>query len=47
MILAEEDLDVKYARVCLPEEEELFVTVVSLISWGWPTQAIVHTYEPL
>lgn len=25
--------------------EELFVTVISLISWGCPTQAIVHTYH--
>ena len=25
--------------------EELFVTVISLISWGCPTQAIVHTYD--
>lgn len=25
--------------------EELFVTVISLISWGCPIQAIVHTYE--
>jgi transposase-like protein/IS1 family transposase len=25
--------------------EELFVTVISLLSWGCPTQAIVHTYK--
>jgi transposase-like protein len=25
--------------------EELFVTVISLISWGCPTQAIVYTYD--
>jgi hypothetical protein len=25
--------------------EELFVTVISLISWGCPIQAIVHTYD--
>ncbi len=25
--------------------EELFVTVISLISWGCPSQAIVHTYD--
>jgi transposase-like protein len=25
--------------------EELFVTVISLISWGCPIQAIVHTYN--
>jgi len=24
--------------------EELFVTVISLLSWGCPIQAIVHTY---
>ena len=25
--------------------EELFVTAISLLSWGCPTQAIVHTYK--